>query len=186
MQEYKYLQQSQEYKIWIKAFVNDLGRLVQGVGARMPKGNNSIFLIPRGKVPKFKTVTYGRIVSEIRPHKIETHRFRITVGGDRLKFDDLAATQCAGMVTTKLLFNSSVSTPGDRFCTIEINDFYYGIPISDYEYMRIQLAAIPQVIIDQYYLGTIQHKGWVYIEIQKGMPVLNKSGMVDNDHLCTH
>ena len=92
--------------------------------------------------------------------------------GDSPDFDGVIATQCAGLVTTKMLFNITVSTPGDRFCTFEIKYFYYGRPMRDYGYRKIQLASIQQDIIDQYDLETIQHEDWVYIEIQKGIPVL--------------
>ena len=33
-----------------------------------------------------RTVTYGRIVDEIRPQKAETHRIRLTVGGNLTSF----------------------------------------------------------------------------------------------------
>ena len=118
----------------------------------MPKGNNINFFNPRVKYPKGKTVTYGRIVAEFRPHKTEKHRVHLTVGGDRLEFNGATATQCAGLVTTKILFNSTVSTPGARFFIFDIKDFYYGRPMINCDYMRIQLADIPQEIIDQYYL----------------------------------
>ena len=56
--------------------------------------------------------------------------------------------------------------------------------MSNCDYMRIKLAAIPQDIIDQYGLGKIQHEGWVYIEIQKGMPGLKQTSKIANDRLC--
>ena len=91
-QEYKQLRQGPEPEIWIKAFANDLRRLSQVVGARMPKWNNMIFFFPRVKVSKFKTVTYGRIVAEIGPHKTETHRVCLMVEGYRLEFNGVTAT----------------------------------------------------------------------------------------------
>ena len=63
------MQGGTDEEIWIKEFTNDLGRLAQGLVTRMPKGKNTIFFIPRGKVPNDKTVTYGCIVVEIRPQK---------------------------------------------------------------------------------------------------------------------
>ena len=69
------------------------------------------------------------------------------VGGYRLDFDGVTATQCGVLLTTKTLFNSTVSTPGARFFTFDIKDFYYGSTMIDCEYMRIQLADIPQEII---------------------------------------
>ena len=101
----------------------------QGLVTRMPKGNNIIFLIPRGKVPNGKTFTYGVIVEEIIPQKAETYRVRITVVGNRLEFYAVTATQCALLVTTKNLFRSTVSTPGAHFCTFDIKYLYYVIPM---------------------------------------------------------
>ena len=82
--------------------------------------------LPEVKSTIGKTVTYGRIVAEIRPHKAETHRVLFTVGGYRMKFDGVTETLCTGLVTTKIMFNSTVSTPGDHFCTFDIKDLYYG------------------------------------------------------------
>jgi len=41
----------------------------QGVGAHMPTGTDTIFFIPRHKVPKDCKVTYGHICCSIRPQK---------------------------------------------------------------------------------------------------------------------
>ena len=85
------------------------------------------------------------------------------MGGNSLGLYVVTATQFAGLVTNKILFNSTVSTPGDRFCTFDIKDFYYVSLVSNCEYMRKQLEVIPQDIIDQYDLETIQHERWIYI-----------------------
>ena len=58
---------------------------------------------------------YVRIVTEIRPHKAETHRVCLTVEGDRLEFYGVVSTQYAGLVNTKIMFNRTVSIPGDHF-----------------------------------------------------------------------
>ena len=75
------MRQVPESEVWINEFTNNLSRIAQGVGTRMPKGNNTIFFIPIEKVPKGKTVTYRRIFSEIMPHKTEIHR--VCLGGRR-------------------------------------------------------------------------------------------------------
>jgi hypothetical protein len=54
-------------EVWTKSFANELGRLANGVGTRVPKGTNTIFFINRSKVPTDRKVTYGRIVCTIRP-----------------------------------------------------------------------------------------------------------------------
>ena len=59
--------------IWGNSFSNEVGRLAQGVGTSMPSGTNTIFFVPKDKVPAGITVTYGRIVAKIRPIKAKTH-----------------------------------------------------------------------------------------------------------------
>ena len=54
--------------------------------------------------------------------------------------------------------------------TADLKNFYYMIPMSQYEYMRMPIAMIPQEIINQYNLHILAHGGWIYMEIRKGMP----------------
>ena len=152
----------------------------------MPTGNDTIFFIPRTSVPKDKKVTYGRLVSNIRPLKTETHRVRITVGGDKLTYNGDASSTCAAITTVKTLLNSVISTPAARFSTIDIKDFYYGTPLKDFEYMRIPIKLIPEEIIVQYDLHAIEHEGYVYMEIRKGMPGLKQAGRIAQDRLTAH
>ena len=46
-EEYLALLHDQNSKIWTKAFKNNLGMLAQGVGTRMPTGNNTILLLKK-------------------------------------------------------------------------------------------------------------------------------------------
>ena len=66
----------------------------------------------------------------------------ITVGGNRLDYLGLTATDTASLTTLKLLLNSVISTLNSRFMTMDINDYYYGSPMSRYEYMRIHMDLI--------------------------------------------
>ena len=126
------------------SLANNLGRLAQGVGTRMPIGTNRVFFIPRSAVPAGRTVAYSRLVASIRPHKTETHRVRVTVGGNRLGFPGDTTTNCASLTTTKCLLNITISTPGARFITLDIKNFYYNTPMGRYEYMKISLAILPE------------------------------------------
>ena len=92
------------------SFANEIGRLAQGVGTRMPYGTNTIFFIPKKKVPEGRTVTYGRIVAEIIPQKAETHRTKLTVGVNLINFHGDVTTPTADLITAKLIFNSVLST----------------------------------------------------------------------------
>ena len=52
---------------------------------------------------------------------------------------------------------------------IDINNFYLGTPMKVFEYMKIKYDTIPQEIKDKYNLQELEHDGYVYIEVQKGM-----------------
>ena len=95
----------------------------------MPTGNNTIFFIDNNRVPKQKKVTYGQVVAEINPHKVETHRVRLTVGVGFPDSDSVTATQCASLYTTKILMNITISTPRSKLMTMYLRDFYHGTPI---------------------------------------------------------
>ena len=62
------------------------------------------------------------------------------------------ATLLVGAIAFKLakcLFNSVVSTPGAKFMSIDIKDYYLNTPMNRYEYMRIPIANIPPDIMLQ-------------------------------------
>ena len=61
--EYMHLVKGPTKAIWENSFANEIGRLAQGVGTKMPSGTNTIFFIPKDKVPAGRTVTYRRIVA---------------------------------------------------------------------------------------------------------------------------
>ena len=73
------------------------------------------------------------MVASIRPTKYEVNRVCVTVGGDRLDFPGATTTYCAGLKNTQCLLNSTISTTGARFMTLEIKYFYYGTAMARYE-----------------------------------------------------
>jgi hypothetical protein len=75
-----------------------LGRLSPGVGDQV-KGTYTIFCIAHAQVPKHKTVTYGRFVSNIRPQKAKKERTRLTVSGNLINYDGDVLTQTADLTT---------------------------------------------------------------------------------------
>ena len=116
----------------------------------------------------------------------EVNRVRVTLGGNCLYFLGTTTTHCAIFTTTKCLLNSTISTPGARFMTLDIKDFYYGTAMAFYKYTKLALACIPDEIIDQYNLRALSSDGWVYLDIRKGMPGLKQSGRIANDCLKSH
>ena len=94
--------------VWHKSFSNKLGRLEKGVG-NIFFGSNTIFFIPKSHVPHDWKVTYRRIVCEIKSHKSETNRKRLTVGGNIIDYSGEFTTNTSAITTSKTLINSTIS-----------------------------------------------------------------------------
>jgi len=56
--------------------------------------------------------------------KKDTHRTRITVGGNNIKYDGDVGTPTAHLKTAKVLFNSVLSCKDAKFMAIDIANFY--------------------------------------------------------------
>ena len=167
--EYKHLTKNPNRRpAWTHSYGNELGRLAQGMPGHA-KGTNIIFFIPRHKVPKerMKDVTYGLITCLIRLEKVDKpNRTRLAVGGDRVHYPFDAGTPTANLLTVKLLINSKASTPGAKFFTMDIKNFYLCTPMAWYEYMRLKLEDMPEDVIEHYPLHDIaMPDGYVYCEI---------------------
>ena len=64
--------------------------------------------------------------------------------GDRTNYPGDYGTPTVDLLTSKLLLNSVVSTPGAKFMIIDINDFYLNTPMDRYKYMRLKLSDLLQ------------------------------------------
>ena len=150
--QYKQLIRGPDKDIWETSFANEFGRIAQGVGTRI-KGTNKIFFASKSEVP-FKTskTTYGKIVCNIKPHKKETHRTRLTVGGNLLPFDGNLSVPGATVTTTKCMVNSIISTPKAKGLILDISNFYLNNNLPSPKWMSMPLIIIPQEIIQQYEL----------------------------------
>jgi hypothetical protein len=77
------------------------------------------------------------------------------MGGNRIDYPWNKSMPTANLTTTKLLFNSTISTPGALFYGIDLTNFYLKTPMVRYEYMYLWLNILPQEIIDKYNLTNI-------------------------------
>ncbi len=172
---------------WTHSYGNELGRLAQGMPGRA-KGTDTIFFIPRHKVPKERTkdITYGLITCSIRPKKVdEPNRTRLVAEGDRVHYPFDTGTPTANLLTMKLIINSVISTPGAKFFTVDIKKFYLCTPMAWYEYMRLKLADMPEDVIEHYCLCNIATPdGYVYCEIRQGMYGLPQAGIIAQELLA--
>ena len=103
-------------------------------------------------IPKDRVVTYARVVVDFRPQKDDPNRVRITVGGNLIKYPGELTTRTADLTTSKLLWNSVISTDDARFAALDVGNFYLETPLERYEYIRLPLKHFPQHTIDQYNL----------------------------------
>jgi hypothetical protein len=130
------------YKIkWMISTANEINRLYN---------TNTIRFIRRSDIPKGREVTYGSFVVDIKDHKEEKERTRLTVGGNQIEYPGDKSTRTAGLTTAKILINSVISTLGAKLLVIGINTFYLNTPLGRFEYMVINLASLPQETIDKY------------------------------------
>ena len=118
-------------ELWGKSYGNGLGRLAQGMPGRV-EGTNTIFFINKGDVliAYWREVTYGRVVAKERPEKTDRNRTRLTVGRNIVNYPGDCGTPTVNLLTIKLLMSSKVSTPGTKFMTINIKDFYINTQLS--------------------------------------------------------
>jgi hypothetical protein len=91
--------------LWKRGFGNEVGRLFQGIHD-IP-GTNTCFFVELKNIPKDRKITYGKIVCDYKPHKIEKECVRITVGGDRLDYSGDVATSMADITTLKIFISST-------------------------------------------------------------------------------
>jgi len=135
----------------------------------LPKANNQICPLTATPCTSWITATFLQVTAAIKMHKVETHRIRFTVGGNRIDYKGKDSTPTADLETIKLLLNSTVSTSNAKMLTADIKFFYLGTPMDCYEYMRIPAKDIPSNIMEQYNLAPLVLKGHDLTEIQKGM-----------------
>jgi hypothetical protein len=148
------------YKIkWMRSTANEINRLYNTNTIRFIRRSNipknrlynthTIRFIRRSNIPKGRKVTYGSFVVDIKDHKEEKERTRLTVGGDQIEYPGDKSTRTAGLTTAKILINSVISTLGAKFFVIDIANFYLNTPLRRFEYMVINLSSLPQETIDK-------------------------------------
>jgi hypothetical protein len=89
----------------------------------------------------------------------------------------------ADLTTSKVLWNSVVSTKGAKIAGADIRNFYLVTPLERYEYMKMDLKLFPPHIVKQYNLGAKAEGRCVYLEIRKIMYGLPQAGILSNKQL---
>jgi hypothetical protein len=109
---------------------------------------------------------------------------RITVGGSLINYPGDCGTPTADLLTVKLLLNSVISTPGAKFMTMDISNFYLNTPLKRKEYLRMKLSDMPENVIEHYKLrGLATKDGYVFVAVKRGMYGLPNAGILAQELL---
>ncbi len=131
-------------------------------------------------IPKDRTVTYAQIVVKFCPQKADPHQIWITVGGNLINYPGKLSTCMADLTTSKLMWNSVLSTPGAKYMCLDIKKNYLTAPLDWFEYMKMPIGWFPQWIIEQYDLNKHVHNGFIYLEMQHAVWGLPLAGIFAN------
>ncbi len=139
-------------EIWQTAFGKDFGGMAQGNLNTGQKGTNSIFVMSHAEIlniPKNQTVTYVRVLVNFRPPKVDPHRIQITAGRNLISYPGELSTQTADLTTSKLMWNSVLSTEGAKYMSLDIKTFNLSTPLDRYNNMKMPILLFPNWIIKQ-------------------------------------
>jgi hypothetical protein len=168
-------------KIWSAAMCKELGRLANGWKGEQGTETVEFMSIDEIKqIPKDRTVTYARIVVDYRPQKGDPNRVRITVGGNLIDYPGELTTRTADLITSKILWNSTLSTPDARYMCADVKNFYLCTPMDRPEYMKMKADLFPQEFMDEYKLHNKVYKGFIWIKIVRTMYGLPQAGILSN------
>ena len=83
---------------------------------------------------------YASFVCDYRLLKDEKYRVHITVGGNKLPYENDSRSPAADLVETKLMINSTISDvwKGAKFMCLDIKDHFYATSMIGNEYMKVQ------------------------------------------------
>jgi hypothetical protein len=165
------------------AFGKDFSSMAQGNLKTGQKGTNSIFVMMHAEIeniPQNQTAAYARMVVSFHPQKVDTHRVRITAGGNLINYPGELLTRTADLTTSKLMWNSVLSTEGARYMCHYIKNFYLTAPLDRYVYMKILLNIFPEWIITQYNLNKHALNGFIHLEMRHAIWGLPQAGILAN------
>jgi hypothetical protein len=142
--------------------------MAQGDNKTGQKGTNSVFVMTHNDIDIAKAAghkwTYARILVDYRPQKEDPNRIRIAVGGNMITYKGNTSTRMADLPTSKLLWNSVLSTEGARYMCLDLKNFYLTTALDYYECMKIPLALFPEWIKKQYNLDAHTRDGFVFLQ----------------------
>ncbi len=170
-------------EVWQTAFGKDFRGMAQGDNKTGQKGTNSIFVMTHDEIqalPKNQIVTYAHVVVDFCPQKADPHGICITAGGNLINYPGELSTQIADLTTSKLMWNSVLSTAGAKYMCLDIKNFYLTAPLDQFEYMKMPIDLFPEWIVKQYELMKHVLNGFIYLKMRRAMWGLPQGGILAN------
>ena len=115
--------------------------------------------------------------------KEDPNRVCITAGGNLISYPGELTTRTADLTTSKIIWNSVLSTENGKYMCIDIKTIYPCTPLDRYEYMELPLSVFPKNIKQKYDLEMKAKKGYVYVEIRRSIYGLPQAGKLVNTAL---
>ncbi len=69
----------------------------------------------------------------------DSHHIQITAGGNLIKYPGELLTRTANLTTSKLMWNSVLSTKDAKYMCLDIKNFDLSAPLIRYKYMKMPL-----------------------------------------------
>jgi hypothetical protein len=148
------------------------------------KGTNAMFVMSHNEIAHAKAankfLTYGNPVIDYRPQKEFPHLIQIMAGSNLINYNAGASVCTADLDTTKLHWNSVISTKHAKYMCLDIKNFYLMAVLEYYEYMKIPLTFFPEWIVEQYNLTRHALHGFVHLEMRRAVWGLPQVGILAN------
>jgi hypothetical protein len=123
---------------------------------------------------------YARVVINFCPQKLNPHQIWITAGGNLINYPGELMTRTANLTTSKLMWNSILSTKGAKYMCLDIKNFYLTAPLDRFEYMKMPLSLFPSWTKEQYNLDRLAKKGFIYLEMHRAVWGLPQASILAN------
>ena len=74
--------------------------------------------------------------------KMDLNRVQITVVGNLIDYPFELTTRTADLTTSRVMWNSVISTPGENYACTDVKSFYLCTPLVCYKYMRMPIDLV--------------------------------------------
>ena len=133
---------------WTCYLANEFGRLCKSIGKTRTKADRikvtgTMFFTTKDKIPKDIKITYANFIYNIRPQKSETHRVRLTAGGENFGYPGDPRSPAVSLLNVKIHINSTISRAKKR--KIHVHRHQELLSGNSYEVFPIHAHQIPSL-----------------------------------------